>query len=93
MRADLLDWRSGLGRWGAYDYTLVGASEALPRPDCQRYVWRWLCQRCERFFLTSCETPAQPCPTCGYLLARVGGVWDLMTERAPRWWYGPGAQP
>jgi hypothetical protein len=88
-----LDWRT-TGRWSAYgcDYDLFGA-EGLGQSqrDPQRYVWRWLCQRCERFYITSSDTPAQPCPECETLLQRVVGEWDLRRERTPNWWRCLGA--
>jgi hypothetical protein len=88
----VFDWRTA-GRWRAssYDYDLY-ADEGLGRPqrDPQRYVWRWVCQCCERFYLTPSDTPAQPCPECDALLQRVVGEWDLHRERAPRWWRSTG---
>jgi hypothetical protein len=87
----LLDWRS-LARWCASAGQPL-AGDVLPAPDPMRYVWRWMCERCERFYMTICHAPAQPCPACGSMLARVGGVWDLQRERAPRWWADPGEAP
>jgi hypothetical protein len=87
MFSDLLDWRSLYRAPGGYDYSLyIGTEEAPPRLDPPRYVLRWLCQQCEQFYLTASGAPAQPCPACGHLLARVGGTWDLREQRAPRWW-------
>jgi hypothetical protein len=84
---DLFDWRAS-SRYGVL-YTLpslLTGDHPRPTPDPTRFVWRWLCEHCETFYLAICHASAQPCPECGHLLARVGGVWDLQRERSPKWW-------
>jgi hypothetical protein len=83
----LLDWRS-LARWGSCAGLLAGDRiSPLPLP---RFVQRWLCQACERHYLST-DPEAQPCPQCGRILGYVAR-WDLLSEYSPRWWADPGAK-
>jgi hypothetical protein len=78
------DWRTAgrLGSSGGWLRLLAGDGPLSPSlPD---HVQRWLCQRCEKYYLGSDPAPQQ-CPGCHRLLAYVG-QWNLREERAPRWW-------
>jgi hypothetical protein len=86
-----LDWRS-LGRWNVYGALrgLLAGDDGLTLPSLPRYVQRWLCQRCERSYLGTDPAP-QYCPGCDRPLTFIA-QWDLMRERAPRWWADPGTR-
>jgi hypothetical protein len=88
---DLVLDRRSTARWGALEplLTPLATDDLVPRPP--RFVWRWICQHCERHYIGTAHT-RQPCPACGRALALVG-TWDLRTERAPRWWADPGERP
>jgi hypothetical protein len=83
-----LDWRS-LARWGSLAGLprLLAGEDEIPALPLPRFALRWLCQKCERHYLST-DPEAQPCPACGRLLAYVAS-WDLLSECAPRWWTDP----
>jgi hypothetical protein len=85
------DWNS-IGRWGScVGLPSLLAGDALTPPALPRYVLRWLCQHCERGYLGTAPAP-QYCHECRMPLTFVA-QWDLMKERAPRWWRDPGELP
>jgi hypothetical protein len=91
LRALPLDWRS-LGRWSASGGLcgLFAGEDGLTLPSLPRLVLKWLCQRCERSYMGT-EPAPQYCPGCHRPLTFIA-EWDLMTERAPRWWADPGTR-
>jgi hypothetical protein len=92
MFAILSDSRTA-GRWGSLPglLTLLTGDHPRPMPDPTRYVWRWVCQYCERHFVGTGPT-RQPCPECGRPLHRLG-VWDLREQFVPKWWRDRGGLP
>ena len=72
------DWRTAAGHW-----PLI-ADDCRTRP-LARVVQRLLCQRCERYYLSTSPAPGSTCPDCGHDLDQVD-LWDLGRQSMLPWW-------
>jgi hypothetical protein len=87
-----VDWCS-MSRWGGLASLLspLAGEETSPQPHLSRFVIRWACLHCERYFLGDAPGP-QSCPHCGRPL-RFVARWDLLYEQTPVWWRDARGEP